>query len=143
MKIQRKLANVFGFTDCLLFDLASGVVYKYTCGRCSYSYYDETDRVLKVRSGEYIKISQESAIRYYLLNWKNIPCFDEFTVLAYGHHKYSFETKESLLIKRERSVLNKNSSSVILFLFDNNKSFEFFIYTTILFYYVIWYVGYS
>ena len=112
LKTQRKLANVFGFKDLYL---ASGVVYKYTCGRCSSSYYDETDRVFKVRSGEYIKISQESAIRYYLLNCKNTLCFDEFSVLAYGHHKYSFETNKSLFIKRDRSVLNKNSSSALLF----------------------------
>ena len=56
-KIQRIRANVFGFKDCLPFNLASGVVYKYTRGRCRSSYYDEMDRVLKVRSGEYINIS--------------------------------------------------------------------------------------
>ena len=35
----------------------SGVVYKYTCGRCNSSYHGETDRHLKVRSGEHIGIS--------------------------------------------------------------------------------------
>ena len=35
----------------------SGVVYKYTCGRCNSTYYGETDRYLKVRSGEHIGIS--------------------------------------------------------------------------------------
>ena len=38
-KGQRKLANVFRFKDCLPFDLVSGVVYKYTRGRCNSSYY--------------------------------------------------------------------------------------------------------
>ena len=56
-KSQRKLANVFRFKDRLPFDLVSGVVYKYTCGRCNSSYYGETDRHLKVRSGEHIGIS--------------------------------------------------------------------------------------
>ena len=56
-KSQRKLANVFRFKDRLPFDLVSGVVYKYTCGRCSSSHYGETDRHLKVRSGEHIGIS--------------------------------------------------------------------------------------
>ena len=32
-KSQRKLSNVFRFKDRLPFDLVSGVVYKYTCGR--------------------------------------------------------------------------------------------------------------
>ena len=72
-KIQRKLSNVFRFKDRLLSDLVSGVVYKYTYGRCSSAYYAETDRHLKVRSGEHIGISpltfkktkpsKESAIR--------------------------------------------------------------------------------
>ena len=129
-KSQRKLANVFRFKDRLPFDLVSGVVYKYTRGRCSSSYYGETDRHLKVRSGEHIGISpltfrkvkpsKESAIRDHLLNCNNIPSFDEFTILAYGHHKYILEIKESLLIKRDRPVVNKNISSAKLFLFDNN-----------------------
>ena len=34
-KSQRKLSNVFRFKDRLPSDLVSGVVYKYTCGRCN------------------------------------------------------------------------------------------------------------
>ena len=107
-KSQRKLADVFQFKDCLSFDLVSGVVYKYTCGRCNYSYYGETERYLKVRPGEHIEISslafrkvkpsKESAIRDHLLNCNNIPSFDKFTIAAYGHHKYVLEIKESLRI---------------------------------------------
>ena len=55
-KRQRKLANVFRFKDRLPFDLVSGVVYEYTCGRWNSSYYGETDRHVKVRSGEHIWI---------------------------------------------------------------------------------------
>ena len=49
-KSQRKLSNVFLFKDRLPFDLVSGAVYKYTCGKCSSTYYGETNRHLKVRS---------------------------------------------------------------------------------------------
>ena len=76
-KSQRKLSSVFHFKDHLPFDLVSGVAYKYTCGRCNSTYYGETDRHLKVRSGEHIRISllafkktkpsKESAIRDRLL----------------------------------------------------------------------------
>ena len=79
---QRKLANAFRFKYRLPFDLVSGVVYKYTCGRCNSSYYGETDRHLKVRSGEHIGISsltfgkvkpsKESAIRDHLVHCNNI-----------------------------------------------------------------------
>ena len=54
---QRKLTNVFRFKDCVPFDLFSGVVCKYMCGKCNSSYYGETDRHLKVWSGEHIEIS--------------------------------------------------------------------------------------
>ena len=130
IKIQRKLVNVFQFKDCLPFDLVSGVLDKYMCGRCNSFRYYETYRHLKVRSGEHIGIlplafrkgkpSKESAFRDHLLNCNNVPSFDEFTILAYGHHKYILEIKESLPIKLDRPVLNKNISSAKLFLFDNN-----------------------
>ena len=129
-KSQRKLANVFRFKDHLPFDLVSGVVHKYTFGRCNSTYYGETDRHLKVKSGEHIGISpltfkktkpsKESAIRDHLLNCNNIPSFEEFTILAKGNNKFVLEIKESLLIKRDRPILNKNISSAKLFLFDNS-----------------------
>ena len=125
-KSQKKLANAFHFKDHLPFDLVSGVVYKYMCGRWDSFYYGETDRHLKVRSGEHIGISpltftkvkpsKKSAIHDHLLNCHNITSFDDnFTILAYGHHKYILEIKESLLSKHGRPVLNKNISSAKLF----------------------------
>ena len=82
------------------------------------------------RSGEHIGISpltfkktepsKESAIRDHLLNCNNNPSFEEFTILANGNNKFVLEIKESLLIKRDRPILNKNISSAKLFLFDNS-----------------------
>ena len=57
-KSQRKLSNAFCFKDHLPSDLVSGVVYKYTCGGCNSTYYGDTDRHLKVRSGKHIGISR-------------------------------------------------------------------------------------
>ena len=129
-KSQRKLSNIFRFKDHLPSDLVSGVVYKYTCGRCNSTYYGETDRHLKVRSGEHIGISpltfkktkpsKESAIRDHLLNCNNIPPFEEFTILTNENNKFHFKIKESLLIKRDRPIFNKNISSAKLFLLDNS-----------------------
>ena len=106
------------------------------------------DRHLKVRSGEQIGIlspltfrkvkpSKECAFCDNLLNCNNIPSFDEFTILTYRHHRYILEIKESLLVKRDRPILNNNISFAKLFLFDNNWNFERFYYTVLLFYYVI------
>ena len=128
-KSQRKLASVFRFKDRLPYDLVSGVVYKYTCGSCKSSYYGEMDRPLKVRSREHIGISpltmkkikpsKESAICDHLLICNNVPSFDEFSILAHGNNRFVLEIKESLLIKRDKPVSNKNISSARLFLFDN------------------------
>ena len=130
---QRKLSNFFHFKDRLPFDLVSGVVYKYTCGRCNSTYYGEMDGNLKVRSGEHIGISplplalkktkpsKERAIRDHLLNCNNISSFEEFNILANGYYKFVLKLKESLLIKRDRPILNKNISSANFFFFFYNS----------------------
>ena len=117
-KRERKLSSMSTFKDRVPYDLVSGVVYEYTYGRCNSSYYGETERHLKVRSGEHIGISQltfkktkqskESSIHDHLLQCDNNPSFDEFTILAHGNKKYLLEIKESILIKRDQPVLNKN-----------------------------------
>ena len=56
-KSQNKSANVFRFKDGLPKELTSGVVYKFQCGLCNESYYDECVRHLNVRLGEYIGIT--------------------------------------------------------------------------------------
>ena len=114
---------------CLSLALVSGVVYKYTCGKCNSSYYSETDKHVNVRSRDHIGISpltlrnakpsKECAMHDRLLNCNNTPSFDEFIILAYRHHKCILEIKESLLIKHDKPVLNKNIGSAKLFLFDN------------------------
>ena len=126
-KNQIDLSKVFRFKDRLPYDLISCVVYKFQCGRCNASYYGKTDRHLKVRSGENIGISPltfkkvkpsvESSIRDHLLFCNHEPSFDDFTILAQGTNKLLLEIKKSLLIKRDKPVLNKNISSAPLFLF--------------------------
>ena len=141
IQIKQKYQHI---KDCLPLELVSVVIYKCICGRCNSSYYAVMDRHLKVRSGEHfgispltfrrkVKPSKESGICDHLVNCINIPSFDEFTILAHGHHKYILEIEESLLVKSDRPVLNKNISSAKLFLFDNNYNFEQFYYTIILF----------
>ena len=107
------------------------------CERCNSSHHGETDRHLKVKSGEHIGTStltfrkvnplKESAIRDHLLICNNIPSFDEFTILAYGYHKCIVEIKESLLIKGDRPVLNKNISSAKRFLLTITRTLNILI----------------
>ena len=51
-KSKRRLSNMFRFKDWVPYDFVSGLVYEYTCGRCSSSYYGEIERHLNVTSGE-------------------------------------------------------------------------------------------
>ena len=62
--------------------------------------------------------------------------YDPQTSLQSGFRddKYFLEISENLLIKCDRPVLNKNSSSTKQFLLGNNSKFDRFCYTVILFY---------
>ena len=94
------------------------MVYEYRCGRWNSSYYSETERHLKVRSGEHIGItpltfnktkpSKESSIRDHLLEHDNNPSFDEFTILARGNKNYLLEIKESFNKMRSTSLKKKH-----------------------------------
>ena len=127
-KNQINLSKVFRFKDRLPYDLMSCVAYKFQCGRCNASYYAETDRHLKISSREHIDISPlsfkkvkpsaESSIRDHLPFCNHDPSFDDFTILAQGTKRFLLEIKESLLIKRDKPILNKNISSAPLFLID-------------------------
>ena len=116
-KSERKLSNMFRFKDCVPYDLVSGVVYEYTCGRCNSSYYGETERHLKVSSSEHIGISpltfkktkpsKESSIHDHLLECDNNLSFDEFTILAHRNKKYLLEIKESVDKMQSTSLRTK------------------------------------
>ena len=127
-KSERKLSNMFRFKGRVPYDLVLGVVYECTCGRCNSSYNGETERHLKVNSGKHMgisrftfkktKASKESSIRDHLLQCDNNSSSDEFTILANGNKTYLLQVKESLLVKWDQRVLNKNISSATLHLFD-------------------------
>ena len=82
-KYERKFSNMFRLKDRVPYNLVPGVVYEYTYGRCNSSYYGETERDLKVSSGEHIGISlltlkktkpcKESSIRDNRLEYNNNP----------------------------------------------------------------------
>ena len=105
----------------------SCAVYQFQCGRSNATCYGETDMRLKVRLGEHIGISPltfekvkpsvESSIHDHLLFYNHDPSFDDFIMLALGTNELSLEIKESLLIKHDKPILNKNISSTPLFLF--------------------------
>ena len=122
-KWQTRLSHSFRYKDPIPKDLISGVVYKFQCGLCNESYYGESIRHLDIRSGEHVggrkvKPSNNSDICDHLLHCNFLPSFDNFSVLAHENKKYLLEIKESLLIMRDKSSLNRNINSAPLYLFD-------------------------
>ena len=95
---------------------------------CNESYYGESIRHLDARSGEHIgvsprtgkkvKSSNNSAICDNLLHCNSLPSFGNFSVLAHENKRHLLEIKESLLIMRDKPLLNRNINSALLYLFD-------------------------
>ena len=104
-------------------------LFKYSRSKKCFTHFDsgEIDRHLKVRSGEHIGISSltfnkikpsaESSMRDHLVFCNHDLSFDDFTILAQGTNKFLLEIKESLLINRDKPILNEKISSAPLFLF--------------------------
>ena len=114
-KNKRKLSNMLKFKDRVPCNLVSGVVYEYTCGRCNSSFYDETEKHLKIRSGEHIGISpltfkktkpsKDSLTCDHLFNVM-ITFFYEFIILEHGNKTCLLEIKD-LLRNCDQVVLKK------------------------------------
>ena len=127
LKCQTRLSNYSRYKDPIPKDLISGIVYKFQCGLCNESYYDESIRQLRYKiwetysvsplTGKKVKPPNNSAICDHLIHCNFLPSFDSFSVLAY-ENKYLLEIKESLLIMRDKPSLNRNINSAPLYLFD-------------------------
>ena len=62
-----------------------------------------------------------SAVRDHLLQCNYLCPFDNFNILARETKKFVLEIKENLLIMRDKPSLNRNTSSVPLYLFDRGS----------------------
>ena len=84
------LAITFYFKDRIPKKLTSDVVYRFQCGLCNESYYDECVIQFNVRIGQHIGISpltkkkvkpKDSAVGNHLLLCNQSPSFENFNVL--------------------------------------------------------------
>ena len=88
--------------------------------------YGETYRHLRVRVGEHSGVSpltgkkskckKSTAVKDHMLFCDHIVSIDVFKILATSNS--DFKVKESLLISRDEPILNKNETSLPLYLFD-------------------------
>ena len=124
-----KLRSLFHFKDNLDKKIRSDLVYRYTCSNYNVTYYGKTYRQFFTRAAEHMGISnltekrvknvKQSAVSDHLLQCDCSINFDDFDILASETNNFRLLIKESLLIMREKPVLNRTTiTSFPLKLFD-------------------------
>ena len=123
-----KLRSLFHFKDTLDKKIRSGLVYRYTCSNCNVTYYGKTCRHFFTRAVENMGISiltekrvknvKQLAVSDHLLQCDCSINFDDFDILASKTNNFRLLIKESLLIMRDKPVLNRTTTSFPLKLFD-------------------------
>ena len=123
-----KLHTLFRFKDTLDKKIRSHLVYRYSCSSCNATYYRKTYQHLFSRAAEHMGISnltgkcvknvKESAVSDHLLQCNCAIDFDHFNVLPSKINSFRLIIKDSLLIKRDKPILNCTVKSFPLKLFD-------------------------
>ena len=123
-----KLRSLFHFKDTLDKKILSDLVYRYTCSNCNVTYYGKTYRHFFTRAAEHMGISnltekrfknvKQSAVSDHLLQCDCSINFDDFDILASETNNFRLLIKESLLIMRDKPVLNRTTTSFPLKVFD-------------------------
>ena len=106
----------------------SGIIYRYTCSNCKVTYYGKTFCHFYTRvaehmgtsnlTGKRLKNVKQSAISDHLLQCNCAINFDDFSILATDCNKFKLLLRESLLIKRDKPILNRTIKSFPLEVFD-------------------------
>ena len=122
-----RVKTFFTIKDKLPKMLVSGLVYKYKCGGCNATCYRKTKHHFKVQIFKRLGISRlkkvniESnnltAIREQLLCCNYSTSFEDFSILTRKSNDIKVKIMDSLLIARDRLILNKAASSLPLKLF--------------------------
>ena len=123
-----RLKTLFRFKDPLEKIIRSGIIYRYTCSNRKVTYNGKTFRHFYTRATEHMGISnlsgkclknvKQSAIYDHLLQCNCAINFDDFSILATDCNKFKLLLRESLLIKRDKPILNRTIKSFPLELFN-------------------------
>ena len=125
---KSRISNLFHFKDVVNTKLSSHIIYKFMCSCCNATYYGKTQRHFFVRAsehlditpltGKFVKTPKKSAIFYHMLLDVHKASFDNFSILLKENNAFKLQLKESLLISRDKPILNRNIYSFPLELFD-------------------------
>ena len=118
------MSNVFQFKDSIAEKLRSQIVYKFLCSNCNITYYGETENYLNVRSGEHLSLSsltdkrvnnnQKPTVKDQCLFFNHVGSFENISILRYESNSFKFLIKETLLVARDKLLLNKQVKSIPL-----------------------------
>ena len=79
--------------------------------------------------GKRVNNSKKSSVKDHCLLLGHVCSFEDFTVLNYESHKFKRLIKESLLVTKDKPLLNKQVKSLKLELFWFNSTYAIFYYT--------------
>ena len=122
------MKNYFNFKDKAKRELRSLLVHNFKCNSCNAEYIDKTKRHYRTRTSKHIGVSpltgkyvknnsQTSAVHDHMPLCKTVVRPEDFSILAKSSCNFKLEIQESILIKLLKPTLNKNISSVPLYLF--------------------------
>ena len=128
-----RLKTLFQFKNPFEEKICSGIIYHYMCSKCKVTYNGKTFHHFYTRATEHMGISnlikkhlknvKESAISDHLLQCDCTINFEDFSILATDCNKFKSLPRETLLIKRDKAILNRTIKSFLLELFDSDGSF--------------------
>ena len=117
-KTKNKFKNYFRVKDLVPETLRSNRFYKFKCGSCKASCVGKTDRHMKVRVSEHqgvstrtrkpVKKTLSTSVRDQMLICDHQAAWEGFITLGNMSDKFAWEFKESLFIKRDKSILDRN-----------------------------------
>ena len=128
LKSTNHFPSFFHFKDLIPKELRSHLVYKLSYNSCNAISSGKTARHLNIESVEHISFSsltgnrvscESSPISDHLLSHEHInSSFNDVSILCCENNAFKLSSRESVLIKRDSSELNRNVSSMLLLLFN-------------------------
>ena len=125
-----RISNMISFKDRIPTFLNSLVIYKFKCGHCNASYIGQTKRHLQVRSYEHLGYSiatnkklkwnksKSTAVLEHCVECSHSNDISNFEIIGRADSNFHCQLKESILIMRDKPVLNNNVTSTPLSLFQ-------------------------
>ena len=114
---RSRISNLFNFKDVVNTKLSSHIVYKFIGSCCNATYCGQTQRHFFVRACEHLLLHlwlvnllkrPRNLLFLIMLLYGHKASFDNFSILLKESNLFKLQVKESLLISRDKPILNKN-----------------------------------